>query len=426
MAKRKFAGGNPFVSRKKYKGKLFALPRKDTWKDKATRVAAKVSGAALGGILGNVPGAYVGYQVGSWAGKRATRKKKLIIKKSQVRASSTHNDLTTHSLGSISMNKYPKKPDTKIAVSVINKSNFIMNGGLAAMGVNGTSQGAQAVDYLDEICHRDWFVTNLSDNRFNRRALATDLYKFTLDYAYTFTGYTGEIPRIFENERIYLDYIDVEYGFLSMTTVPQLVDVYLCSPKSDLGNNPLTQLATGTNVEGNGQRIAATAGNTTVIDVQDGSYSAATAKGYEDWGKNPFGVAQFRKNYLCKKKFSMTLNPGDQRHYKLRIYYKKYMDRVTYTNFRVLDHIKDLTITPLVVARAGLIGIKKAEDAEANEVAYGKAKVGITTNMKIKMNACYAPRIQPMERYHRGIQQGTSDVIQEIDDEDNVKPVEQN
>lgn len=428
MGKRKFAGGNPFVSRKKYKGKLFNLPKKESRATKLKRIAAKASGAALGAILGNVPGAYVGYNVGgaaaNWAAKRGKRK---VVKKAQVkRASSTHNDLTIHSLGSISMNRYPKKPDTKCKAVLVNKSNFILNGSLAAMGVNGTIQGNQAVDYLDEICHRNWFVTNLNDDRFDRSRLATDLYKFAVDNTYTFTGYSGEIVRQFADQRIYIDYVDLEYGLLSMTTVPQIVDVYFCSSKFDCAENPLTKLETGSHWEGNGQRIHVTAFNTTTVNVTDGVPNPVTGRTKNEWGHNPWGVTEFRKTYNCLKKVSMTLNPGDQRHYKLRVYYKQFIDKTTFSNFRTQDHLKGLTITPLVVARAGLVGIKTEAGAEAVEVAYGKAKVGVTTKMTVNMKACLAPRFQPMVRYHEGIQIGTTDIVQEIDDEDNVKPVEVN
>jgi len=425
MGKRRFAGGNPFVSRKKYKGKKFAP--KPKYDDKKVAVA-KVSGAALGAILGNVRGAIMGYNAGGAAAKWATKKKKLSIKKAVSRPVSSHNDLTVHNLGSISMNKYPKKPETNVKAVVVNQSNFVINGNLAAMGVDGTVQGLQGVDYLDEICHRDWFISNISPNRFVRRSLATDLYKFSKDNGVAWTGYGAEVARSYSDQSIYIDYIDVEYGLLSMTTVPQLVDIYLCSPRTDIPENPLDKFKVATQYEGNGQRFSTNAFNTTINDVNDGKFDlgGANPSGIHQWGKNPLGLQEFRRAFNCVKKISLTLNPGDQRHYKLRIYYKRKIDAITFTNFRTVDHLKGLTITPLVVARAGLVGIKTPEGTESAEVSYGKAKVGITTNMKIVMKACLQPRLQPMERIHQGIQWGTTDVVREIDDEDNVKDVEMN
>lgn len=409
--------GNPKATKK----------RKVTWTDVGKRVAAKASGAALGYITGNVPGAIIGYKAGGaaakWAQKVMKKKRKVTISRSVIakRPQSSHNDLTVYNAGRINVTKRKQKPPKTPRFKIVNKSNFILNGSLAAMGVSGTVQGYQAIDYLDEVMHRNWLISSLDTSRFARDKLATDFYKFAIDYGYSFTGYQdGGVARAYSQNLAYVDHVSANYGFLSMTTVPQIVDVYFLTPKNDITVNPLTTLNTTTAQEGNGMNTAGTAFTTANTAAVDGKPTV------HEWGVSPFSNPEFGKTWRCLKKISFTLNPGDQRHYKLVYDYKKYIQIATYQNYRVLDHLRNITVTPLVVARAGLVGIKPSAEAEAQEVAYGKAKVGVATELQIHLKACLNPRIQPLTRIHAGIQVATTDIIQEIDDEDNVKPVEQN
>jgi len=400
------------------------------------RKAAKVAGGTLGFITADVPGAIYGYNGAAVAYKlkrrwdKANKKAQKVIKKQKksriIRKTSSmgnttgHNDLTVKNLGVINLNKYPKKPESKVQIQVINKSNFIINGGKATMGVSGTVQGNQGVDYVDEIMHGNWLKATLSDNRFNRSSLSTDLYQFAFDYGYTYTGYQSETGRAYNQNKFYVDSVECNYGFLSMTTVPQIVDVYFVVPKHDESINPRQAFLNAMAFEGNGMLPADENADLAIVDVDDGKVQAY------NWGTNPFGQNEFRKMWRCIKKVTMTLNPGDQRHFKLKLNYKMYIDKNHYQSVRREDHLQGLTVTPLIIARAGLVGIKKASEAEAEEVAYGKAKVGVTTNLKINGRACLVPRMTPLARVHEGLIINTADIIQEIDDEDNVKPIEQN
>lgn len=421
----------------KFKRKYpFGITRKNKgWNFHMKRKAAKVAGATLGFIAADVPGAIYGYNGAriAYALKRrrdkAVKKAKKVIKKQRkprtIRKSSManttgHNDLTVQNIGVVNLNKYPKKPDTNVQIQVINKSNFIINGGKPAMGVAGTTQGNQGVDFVDEIMHGNWLKATISDNRFNRSSLATDIYQFAHDHAYAYTGYQGEVGKVYAQQRMYIDSVECNYGFLSMTTVPQIVDVYFVVPKHDESINPRQAFLNAMAFEGNGMRAAQENADLAILDPDDGKVQAY------NWGQNPFSQKEFRKMWRCVKKLTMTLNPGDQRHFKLLLNYKMFVDKNHFAQVRREDHLRNLTVTPLIIARAGLVGIRKAVETEAEEVAYGKAKVGVTTNMKINARACLVPRLTPLARIHEGLIINTTDIIQEIDDEDNVKPIEQN
>jgi len=337
-----------------------------------------------------------------------------------LHGSGIHNDLTVQKLGGIKVFPYPKKRPSSIAFKHRNATGFVINGGLAVMGVNGTVQGRQAVDYLEEIGHRNWWTATTSSSRFDRSRLAQDLYQYAIDYSYNYTGIQGEVARVYSKNRLYIDYVHVKYGLLSMTTVPQIVDIYFCTPKHDITVNPLTQLQTAIALESDGQRTSTySAANTDTVDD--------TGFGDEqEWGASPFAVKGFRRAWKCLKKVTVTLNPGDQKQLGVTFKYGAYINMDTFNNFRTLDHLKGLTVTPLVVARAGLIGLKHDGETEANEVAYGKAKVGITSEMQIMLRPVKEPRVNELSRVFRGLQEDTIEVKQEIDDNDNVVPVEQN
>jgi len=415
--KRQFAGGNPFVSRKKYKGQLFgarALSGGSGWGGGWTRPVIDTRNPRYRHVPDNRKGKPV------TAPPLQKRKGKKVVYSKTLKA---HNDLSIQNLGTIRVVKKRMKKPSKVNFSYISTSDFVLNGGVGGMSVNGTTQGRQAVDFTEVLVTKNWPAATVSTSRWERLMLASDIYKFADDYTYSYTGYSGEIARTFANNNMYLNNIVLQLGILSMTTVPQIVDIYFLTPKHDTADSPITTLTTAKQLEGDGMtglttaNYAETVGETTVLDGRTSMF---------DWGQNPFLVENFRKSWKSLKKVSLTLNPGDQHHLRFNFSYGTYLRQEYFNEFRDGTYLKGLTVVPFFVARAGLVGIRHVENSESEEVAYGKAKVGISSNMTIHLKAVPNPRLRPKARIHRGIIEETTEFQKEIDDNDAVDDVEVN
>lgn len=417
--KRKYPFG---ITKKTKKGYNFHWKRK----------AAKAAGGTLGFILGDVPGAMAGYTGGGmaykWKHRRDKAAKKAIknLKKRTSKRKTTqkvlkgHNDLTVMNQGTVNVTAKKFKPPSTIKWQYQNTSDFVLNGGLGTMGVNGTEQGYQAVDFTENMVTGQWIRGDTSTDRFERFRLGSDIYQFADDFTYSYTGYSGEVTREYSNGNIYLHDIELNLGVLSMTTVPQMVDIYFITPTRDDEIVPTSDLNIAHAIASDGMR--AKDRSTTVADaeVNDGETTAF------DWGASPFSIPHFKGAWRCLRKVSMTLNPGDQHHLKFRFDYRTYLKREYFINFRNRTFLRNLTVVPFFVARAGLVGLTTVEGSEAQEVAYGKAKVGITSNMKINLRGVKNNRLRPKNRIFRGIVEGTTNFQREIDDNDNVAAPEVN
>lgn len=392
------------------------------------RKIAKVSGGTLGFIAGDVPGAVLGWKGAGaaykWKHRRDKAAKKAIKnlakykmarqKKTVTKVLKGHNDLSTTYAGTVNVTKKKFKRPSTIKWKYQNITDFVMNGGMGAMGVNGSTQGRQAVDVTESMVTGNWIRADTSTNRFERIKLASDFYKFADDYSYTYTGYSGEVAREYSTNNIYLDNIELQLGVLSMTTVPQMVDIYFITPTRDFDNGPILELGYASNISSDGMAVvdrATTIGDATVTDGETEMF---------DWGRNPFSISNFKGAWKCLKKVSLTLNPGDQHHLKFKFAYNTYLKQEYFINFRNRTYLKDLTVVPFFVARAGLVGLTSLEASESSEVAYGKAKVGISSNMTINFRGVKNPRLRPKDRIFRGMVESTTEFQREIDDNDNV------
>jgi len=206
-----------------------------------------------------------------------------------------------------------------------------------------------------------------------------------------------------------------------MTTVPQIVDVYFVTPKKNINQAPKDHLNLCLLEEGDGLRAAT---NATAIATGNATSGAAAA---DNWGQSPFALKTFRNSWKCLKKITLTLHPGDQKHVKLNLIFNKYIDQLKYTNTENSNaFIANLTVVPLVVTKAGLVGVATEAGADTSEVAYGSAKVGVSSDMEINCKGVLDKFDMHISRVYKGMIEASTEALKEIDDNDNVVIVERN
>lgn len=397
------------------------LPRKSVPVGKFYSNAGALSGAALGGIIGNVPGAVAGYKVGKTFGKwKDTRNARLARKKQSTQKvlRTTHNDLTRYSIGQaqVGIGKYYKTYSKPL---YMNSTNWVINGPLSTITA---TQGRQIIDYLDVIMHGNWLKSTCTGARHERVSLHDDLYEFDL-YTGNANGPTSAVTKVYDRGRMYMKSIDIDYGFLSMTTVPQIVDVYWITPRFDLFADPIGVLSEILAFEGDGQDAST---NATTIAT---NMVTAGKAWYDNWGFSPFKLKQFNQAFKVLKETHFTLNPGDQRHVNVKFKYNRVFAKEEHmsANYgRNRDWIKGTTVIPLVIVRAGLVGIATATEAVSSEVSYGEPKVGVTSCQKIKVGLLPTENRRPFSRVYKGIIEASTEALKEIDDNDDVVAPEKN
>jgi len=395
------------------------------------KVAAGASGSVLGGIMGNIPGAMIGgkagYEAAAWAGKSK-------LKSTRTTMSGSHNDLTTAKLGTFKVPYRLHRARYRTRGTYTDNFQMVLNNPVPKAGYVSAAQGRQLIDYGNVICPGNW-LQGVNDfggatNRFSRTMLAESLYDFDEAMAANPAPTGAAVGNPFDNEiaktvgldrnRFFLKGVNCNFGFVSMSTVPQLVDFYLiCPTRFDHFVAPTDELNQFMINRGQGQVSSGT------VNALTSGTNTAGAAASDNWGFNPFSIQEFKKEYRVIKHVRMTLNPGDQRHFQIYLKYNQLIDKEEYTQHRSRNFLKGLTVIPLLVAKAGLVGIQNATvSTESSEVGYGQAKVGLTSTYQIFTGAMQPKKIRPLNRIFKGIiEADVTDTFKEINDNDAVAVV---
>lgn len=412
MAKRKFAGGNPFISRKKYRGALFGARSIRGGRGRSGQIGG--GGWVVAPINTNNP------RYGAIPDKNRVIvpppgkivKRKPVGFRKQTKVSSSHNDLTVQKLTSVKVGvQRPKRCSARALYQNIEQ--VTVNGPLGVVA----SQGRQAMVTLPSMMNGNWISGTTSAARDAIDTLPDSLYLFDEQIAPD-SGVTNAVAKAVDRTRFHLKSIHLEYGLLSMTTVPQVVDVYWITPKYDALQAPIDFINQLMINNADGQNAASN--SRTVATNTAGAGGAAR----DNWGFNPWVLKEFRGAYRCLKKFKLTLNPGDQKHISFNMYWNKTIRREMVNEGRNRIALTNITVYPLIIARAGLVGIKLTADAEAKEVAFGTPKVGVSSKMTIKTGLFPIGNRANFARVYKGMVEDydpATDVLREIDDEDIVK-----
>lgn len=409
MAKRKFAGGNPFVSRKKYRGTLFGARRtkgmfvKQQWRKEPQIMWEKPSLKPISGDPKYVPPPI----------RRGLPNPKR--KRMPIRISSQHNDLTIQNLGYCNVGRQLKKR-CSARPEFRNIEQKTLNG---PVGVTTVTQGRQLIDTLPSMMNSNWISGVTNAGRAFWDVLPDSLYTYDEQIG-TDSGVTAVTAKTLDRSRFHLKKIVIDYGFLSMTTIPQLVDVYWITPTYDQLVSPVDLLNQMMLNNAQGQ---AAAGNATTTA---GATATVGGAAKDNWGFNPWSVPEFRRSFKCLKKVKMTLNPGDQKHFRVKFNFNKTIRSEIASEGRNRLSLANITVWPLVILRCGLVGIKQVADAESREVVFGSPKVGVVSNMLIQTGLFPIGNRANFQRVYKGLVEdiAPTDVLVEIDDNDAVNAPE--
>lgn len=398
---------------------------------KLGKAAAIASGGALGYITNNVGGAVVGAQLAAKA-YDWTRKKKYKYKKKRIPISKP-NDMTIHKMGVIKLPgaRMRLKGKTMATFSYRNVNQWIVT---YDYDTPKHGQGRQVVDFAEALMTRNMIVGDTSGDRKVRDKVADDFFKLNpfwshvrqpvseqpnpaLPPNYSGTLYPnlpplGQVP---VNESLALKGVDISFSLLSMTTAPCIVQVYWVTPYYDTDQFPTETF--------NDAVIAAQYGqnsSTNAQSVGDTDGESPGSASPDNWGENPYKYQQFRKMWRCLRKQEMILQPGDQRHFSGYFKYNKMFNRQTFNEIRTQRSLAGITVYPLLIVRAGLVGLRSGTTGYSKEVSYGIPKVGVMVNSHYKFAALPINQIST-SRIFKGHIEDTTDNLREIHDDDKAE-----
>lgn len=330
---------------------------------------------------------------------------------------STHNDMTQHWIGAfqIGPSKW-KKTIADYQYQNINQKVF----NIVGAGLVSAVQGRQLVDFCEVIMPTQWLNGSAgSTTRSDRTSIPDSLFEFNPYNQEPLTAfYTGALAQS-DFDSLYVKSVDCSLSILSMTTVPQHVQIYFVTPVNDTANDPA---ATWNNVMadlGDRQGAPTIASALASLAVNAGSVAA------DNWGANPYSNKHFGKAYRCIKSVEVIMQPGDQRFLKYRMVYNRTFSKALFKDERQRPYLAGITIFPMFVIKAGLVGISTALGTDSTECAFGRVKLGCVHNMVVKMGALPPARIDH-SRIYKGVIEAATDVQKEIDDNDNVQIPETN
>lgn len=277
--------------------------------------------------------------------------------------------------------------------------------------------GSQVTDNTAVIFARDALMGintgTTGKNRNEKLDLDFDLYKYATEKQISTTLYTAvDVP---VNEVLYAMNAYCNLSLLSMTSCPQIVTLYIVTPKYDTSTDPVTYFNNVVADRNQGQ-IPQVVATTKAVATYTSGYAS-----WLDYGQNPFHYWEYRKNWRCLKKYTVLLQPGDQHNISWEIVFNKIISREILTQTRKDQYLANITIVPMMVVRGGLVGVAPTgalvPDA-ATEVTYSQCKVGTLFNYQLKLAQLPATRFSQERTGYAIVEADTTDNLVQLNDVD--------
>lgn len=377
-----------------------ALAKKIDW----TKYAAKGAGATLGYIGGGINGVSVGWNAAGAATRLSRKLKEKFINRNAVSMKAESTGLQVKELGVL------KLGGSKVMKTLANYDYSNSNQWMIT-----SQQGVQAVDYTELLFTRPQLIGDVSPARWERWRWHDDPFKLNPYYTRAGTDVypAGTGAGVQENDYLYIKNVKFNLSLLSLMKIPQEVIVYLMMPKFDTNVNPIdcwNQILVDKRMGQTGQN------ESTAIATTDAGAGYAQSS---DIGANPFIHKEFRNQWEAVKTVKIALQAGEQLNFNIKLSFEKVISRSTIENTRQSFYLRGLTVFPMVIAHAGMVGISTDLNAEATEVAYGKVKLGTISHHQIKFGALPQNRFSSSRTYS-GVVERSAAHQRIIDDEDDI------
>lgn len=198
-----------------------------------------------------------------------------------------------------------------------------------------------------------------------------------------------------------------------MESCPCDVIVLWCVPKIGTNDNPVTTWDECLNTEQRLTQVGQTVASLRATVNAGGGFGNSL-----DYGSHPKENKTWLKTWRVLDEQRFSLAPGGTKKLNRRIIYNKVMTKYFLTN-TVSQNIPNCTLFPIFIVRGAPIGVTTAVGTPATEITYNRTKLGVIESQEhhffpIKMSQF------DTTRFYNGVIYNASEVITQIDEQDNV------
>lgn len=323
--------------------------------------AIKVGAYALKKTLKSVHQRWMNKKRGT--GSKTRQRRRRLARENDLLEISQHNDLSMHLLPSLYLPG--KKHHCKKGTAVIRYQETCNT-------VTTSDFGRQLWGFCEHIYPRSKLIGGIATDRRDTNQMNSDIWLTNLHGERgNNTLFPGPHPEVEPASSIFLRDTNYTLEFLSLDSIPVVVDLYFFTPAFDTAIDPIAwwQLAIS--------RLGYTA--TLPVQADDTADITARVAGRafaEKWGEDPRSTKGFTRVWKVLMKKTFVLQPGDQRNYKGVIHHNTAIMRSTLIDGRTQPYLRGITVLPIFICRGGLQGVRNVVLNSAIEVAHAPAKVG--------------------------------------------------
>lgn len=227
--------------------------------------------------------------------------------------------------------------------------------------------------------------------------------------------YPGPAANFEASDHIFIDGFYESLSVLNLESSPVKCEVYWMLCMGDSNSDPIAAWTICNQEEAYTQAAAVSSNATATLTATSGQID------YFEYGSDPFRYKNYKKFWKCIASNTFNIDGGCQ--FDLNKYFKVSKDilRKDLDSWPTAYRAK-WTIIPLIIGRAGLVGVANDASSTSTEVTYGSCTLGITTRHEIIFAGLTSPRVNTT-RHYAGTIVGGIQVEKEIDMTDEAQAV---
>jgi len=272
---------------------------------------------------------------------------------------SSHNDMMHHKMKNVKLPGKPFKGKTTTTLQHI--ENW--------QGIQRVGQGYQAVNELEYVANHNKLMGSTATDRTGNNTSVFNPWLLDTTASRVNMGTSTVVNNPVQSRMLY-DGVKATYEFVNLQNVPLVLELLLCSPRYDTDTTPYECW--------NGCRVVDGEGYADEVQGQTTYATTTTQPGYAAmnyYGSEPYHHRDWNRQWRILGKKVFVLQPGDQRIYTHHISIKKVMNRNVFLD-RDSIFKAGFSIVPLVVAKAGAVGIAATDDADAGQCGHAGVNYG--------------------------------------------------
>lgn len=337
--------------------------------------------------------------------RRKNRKRNSRTKNKESQQVSQHNNIAGQKLKPIVLGKHKLPHKYKFKFQIVKQ-----------ITQTGT-QGDQDVILLPKILTQYQLAGTLSTTISEYDKWDTDPFKLN-PYSGSMavnTVYPGPFPAVVQADKLYYHGLKQHLAIINLENLPVNIQILWCLCNQQTNDTPIIAWNKCASTEEALTQPGWVAPAALATTVATSGYS-----GSNTYGSHPSEYKTFKKYWRILDTFSYSLQPGDEINIHRDIIYNKVLTK-QWIDSQDRTRLKGLTIIPMIIARAGLVGV--VSGGTTQQVSYGQTKLGIIDNQEHRFGGVPLGNNIDTSRVYMGVMRGdVTDTYAHVTDIDTIAP----